>query len=136
MSGILSVFYTIWTHSKLDYMNYCRPRCEFWSTIASTLRITRKDEFKHRQQQQQRNRQTTTTTNDENNDNDDELCDDMAAAEVDHPLRYLELFGFDSHIYENEMLRFDELILESNIKCVAYSFKIVTLEIFDYVYLK
>lgn len=90
-------------------MNYCRPRAEFWSTIASTLRITRKDELK-------------------------QDVDDVDS--VDNPLRYLEYFGFDSQIYENEMLRFDELILESNIKCVAFSFKIVTLEIFDYIYLK
>ena len=105
------MFYTIWSQSKDDYMNYCRPRAEFWSTIASTLRITRKDDLKQ----------------------------DLDAADidlVDHPLRYLEYFGFDSHIYENEMLKFDELILESNIKCVAFSFKILTLEIFDYIYLK
>lgn len=90
-------------------MNYCRPRAEFWSTIASTLRITHKESLKE---------ETDTSS------------------VIDQSFRYLEYFGFDSQIYENEMLRFDELILESNIKCVAYSFKILSLEIFDYVYLK
>lgn len=91
-------------------MNYFRQKNEFWHILGSTLHIIRKDDL--------------------NQEYVDEENDEV------HPYRYLEYFGFDSQIYENEMLRFDELILESNIKCVSYSFKIFSLEIFDFVYLK
>jgi hypothetical protein len=115
VSGILSVLYTIWSHSKEDYMNYCRPKEDFWRTIASTLYITRK-----------RGRNSSKDNENTAFEDDEELNED----------RYLDYFGFDSRIYENEMLRFDELILEANVKCVAFSFKILSLDIFDYVYLR
>lgn len=106
LAGILSVFYNIWSQHNKD--DYMNY-CRKRGSFWLALASSLH----------------ITMRNRNNADNDD-----------DDALRYLEYFGFDSRIYENEMLRFDELVLESNIKCVAYSFKILALEIFDYVYLK
>lgn len=43
MSGVYSIFNTIWLHRKLDYMNYCRMRKEFWPQIEQNLDLLQKE---------------------------------------------------------------------------------------------
>jgi hypothetical protein len=111
MAGLFSIFYTIWAQKKIDYMNYCRQKPAFWSSLAAILKISQKAQLKEEQEQ-------------------------MQLLIEDSPYAYLAYFDFDTQIYENEVLIIDELILESNIKCVSYSFKIIAMELYECVYLK
>ena len=44
---------------------------------------------------------------------------------------YLEYFGFDNAEYENQFTRFNEFVLEANIKSISYAFKIFSIEVFE-----
>ena len=120
MAGIYSIFYTLWLNKKTDYVNYCKQKKEFWPTLASTLQIIKKEV------------KTLKTTNTQNatyssintiptevNSNDDTISD------------YLEYFGFDNAEYENQFTRFNEFVLEANIKSISYAFKIFSIEVFE-----
>jgi hypothetical protein len=117
----LNIFHTIWTNKKLDYMNYCKQKSEFWPTLASTLKIIKKDLNSNV------NKRTNFTINTSALDN--QFSDDTT-------IQYQDYFDFDNEIIENDFSRFDEFILEANIKSVSYSFKIFSIELFEVIYLK
>ncbi len=102
-------------------MNYCKQKSEFWPTLASTLKIIKKDLNANAK----RTNLTVNTSSLENQLNQE-----------DTTIQYLDYFDFDFQITENEYSRFDEFILDANIKSVSYSFKIFSIELFEVIYLK
>ena len=119
IASVLSIFHTIWCNKKLDYMNYCKQKNEFWPTLANTLKIIKKEVNE--------NKRTNFTIN--TSSIDCQLNDDST-------IEYLDYFDIDNQVYENDYSGFDEFILEANIKSVAYSFKIFSIELFEVIYLK
>ena len=122
MAGVLSIFHTIWLSKKLDYMNYCKQKADFWPTLAATLKIIKK-EVKETPGAKRSNFSINTSSIDY------QLNDDGT-------VQYLDYFDFDTEAYENEFSRFDEFILEANVKSVSYAFNIFAMELFEVIYLK
>ena len=54
----------------------------------------------------------------------------------DDTIEYLNYFDLDNDMHENEYSRFEEFILEANIKSVSYAFKIFSMELFEIIYLQ
>jgi hypothetical protein len=120
MAGIYSIFYTLWLNKKTDYVNYCKQKKEFWPTLASTLQIIKKEvKTLKNANTQNATYSSINTIPTEVNSNDDTISD------------YLEYFGFDNAEYENQFTRFNEFVLEANIKSISYAFKIFSIEVFE-----
>ena len=95
------MFYTIWLNKKVDYIDYCKAKSEFWPMLSNTLHIYKKE----------------INSDANKNSNFDEATDE-----------YLEYLGIPKLDYENE---FNEFIIEANVKSVSYALKIFSIQIFD-----
>jgi hypothetical protein len=105
ISAIYNLFYKIWLHRKFNYMNYCRQNEKFWPTLISTLQILK-------------------------NESTDQVESSEAINDENQQLNiYAKYFNFN--MSENDLVNFDELILESSIKSVSFVFKILSLELFE-----
>lgn len=102
-------------------MNYCKQKNEFWSVMASVLKIIKKNT------DQEETRRSNLVL--------DSFAVDNQTLD-DNTIEYLDYFDFDNQLYENEFSRFDEFILEANVKSVSYAFTIFAIELFEIVYLK
>lgn len=113
VSGVYSVFYTIWSNKKVDYMNYCKNKPEFWPMLSNTLHLLKKDV------------NLASKKSDIPNELDGQNFNEKSATE------YLEYFGIENLNYDNG---FNEFIIEANIKSVSYALKIYSIQIFEMCY--
>ena len=124
IAALYSVFYAIWSNKKLNYMSYCKKRAEFWPMIANTLHIIKKE------MDPNGGKKNANVSLAANNFEAGQSFNDETTAE------YLEYFDTDNIVYENEFSRFNEFILEANIKSVSYSLKIYSIQIFEMCFLE
>lgn len=100
------MFYTIWLNKKVDYIDYCKSKAEFWPMLASTLHMCKKEINSSEATSARRNADFDEATADE----------------------YLEYLGIPKLDYEHE---YNEFIIEANVKSVSYALKIFSIQIFD-----
>ncbi|CAF0748679.1 unnamed protein product [Brachionus calyciflorus] len=111
LSGVVSIFYTMWSNKKINYMNYCKQKSQFWPLLSSILSIIKKDLSKSDQVKQ----------------GDEQFIGSFQ--------EYLEYFGDEYFIGPNANFdSFEQFILDANIKSASYAFKIFSYELFELIY--
>jgi hypothetical protein len=123
MAGILSVFHVAWQNKKINYMNYFKQKSSFWPTIASTLKLIKKE--------LDENKRTNLAINTSS-------IDFQPNFDLNDTIEYENYFDIIDKNFDGEEFSqgFDEFILESNVKSVSYAFKIFSIELFEVIYLK
>jgi hypothetical protein len=144
LAGVYSIFYTIWLGKKVDYMNYCKQKSEFWPSLATTLKLIRKkwDVLVSKNK-------SFLVSNQPNNYQE---CQEYFNANGQHIMfaslsydikkEYLDYFGFKSEEQDPALLddaefeRFYEFIIEANVNSASRAFKIYAIELYDLVRFK
>lgn len=111
LASILSVFFTIWSVKKINLMNYCRQKSEFWSTLISSLDIIKNIETEIK-----------------------------SKPEINEPYLFTDYQKyFDTKFLTSSICNspeFEEFFLNQNIKIVSFVFKIFSYELFELIYQK
>ena len=132
ISSLFSIFFTLWSNKKNDYIMYCKQKADFWPMLASTLQINKKKELRQVDKKplisQSNNNTTISWAASSQNINELHNLVNEETTSSD----YSEYFGFDNRTYgTNELMRFNEFILEASCKSASYAFKIFSIEYFQ-----
>ena len=99
-------------------MNYCQQKPEFWPMLATTLHIIKKEISLEAGN-------TSLLNSADANINNGSTLDCI-----------IDYFNIENKAFENEFPRFNEFILEANIKSVSFAFKIYSIQLFEMCYLQ
>jgi hypothetical protein len=141
LAGIYSIFYTIWLNKKLDYMNYCKQNNDFWPNLSSTLKLIKKSIQSIQKSNETFNILEFLKSSIDYQDffNGNQILFSNLSFEMKKD--YLKYFGFKTEnesetLSDNDFERFNEFIIDANIKSASYAMKIFAIELYDMIRFK